>query len=329
MLEKDQWTSYIACYIMSLIIVIITICLIFIYIKTKDLHSYPCYFNILLSSVTSIDNILRLIPVYEDDNKEQNPNHKNLCKFQGFSLALLDKFMLTTITIFSIISFMGLVFYETYKKKEKCLFITLIFIGFLISLILAIIFVLNGVDNNDDVCYIKSKRDNETEKELKVDKEFIDLIATSILFAINLYCILHTLLYIYWEIKESKNNANDNRLKNFTSHFWKFVIILIVTILTFTMVILIIIDKFLGSNIIKSLCYVLCSLIVVIVYTINARVLKEGKKIILCKKENQRNYSIEEEDKEEEDKEEDDIEGIEIGNCKTNNLVGIDDYNYY
>ena len=317
MMEKDQWTSYIICYILSLIIVIITIFLIFIYAKTTELHSYPCYFNILLSTVISIDNILRLIPVYEDDKKEENPNHKFLCKFQGFSLALLDKFMLSTITIFSIISYMGLVFYSTYIKTEKCLFIFSTITGFLISLILAIIFMLNGVDNNDDVCYVKSKRDNESEKELKVDKELIDLISTSILFTINLYCIIHTLFYIYKEIKERSYNGKDNRIKNYYSHFWKFVIILIVIIITFTTVILIIIDKFLESNILKSLCYVVCSLFIVIIFTINSRILKEGKNILLCKKENKRNDLLEEN----EDEEEDDNEGREFGNAKSDYLA--------
>ena len=314
MSENDELVSNIVCYIMSLIIVIITICLIFIYIKTKELHSYPCYFNILLCSVISIDNILRLIPVSEEDENELNSNHTNLCKIQGFSLALFDKFMLTTITIFSIISYMGLVYYETYKSKEKWLFIALIIIGFLISLILAIIFMLNGVDNNDDICYVKSKRDDETEKELKVDKKLIDLIATSILFAINIYSIFQTLLFIYGKIKENTIEVKEKQKKNYTSHFWKFFIVLIVIILTFTMVILIIIDKFFDSNILKSLCYVSCCLIIVIVFTINSRVLKEGKKILLCKKNNKNNNSIEEDEEEE-----DDFEGIEIGSYKSNN----------
>ena len=93
--------------------------------------------------------------------------------------------------------------------------------------------------------------------------------------------------------------------------------ILTVIIITFTTVILIIIDKFLESNILKSLCYVVCSLFIVIIFTINSRILKEGKNILLCKKENKRNDLLEEN----EDEEEDDNEGIEFGNAKSDYLA--------
>ena len=160
-MEKDEWKINFIIFIPSSIIVIFTIFLIIIYAKTKELHSYPCYFNILLSSVISIDNVLRLIPTFEDKNKDIDPNDKLACRFQGFNLALFDKFMLTTMTIYSIISFLGLVKYQFYKNNEKLLFIILIIIGFLISLFLAILFMLNGVTNYDDVCYVKAEKDDQ------------------------------------------------------------------------------------------------------------------------------------------------------------------------
>ena len=167
-MERDDWKINFISFIPSSFIVIFTVFLIIIYAKTKDLHSYPCYFNILLSSVIAIDNVLRLIPTYEDKNDKDDDsnfkhNYKFACKFQGFNLALFDKFMLTTMTIYSIISFLGLIKYQFYKSHEKCLFITLIIIGFLISLILAIIFIINGITNYDDVCYVK-KKSGDTEE---------------------------------------------------------------------------------------------------------------------------------------------------------------------
>ena len=213
-MEKDDWEKYFISFIPSLIIVIFTIFLIIIYSK-KELHSYPCYFNIILSSVISIDNVLRLIPVYEDKNSKEEgkkPNDKFICKFQGFSLALFDKLMLTTMTIYSIISFLGLVKYQFYKSHERCLFITLIVIGFLISLFLAILFILNGVTNYDDVCYVKADKENDNDEDLKVNKQLIDILVTSILLLINIYCIGHILFFLYGEIKENKNDDNKKKI---------------------------------------------------------------------------------------------------------------------
>jgi hypothetical protein len=315
-MERENWQIYLICYIPSFFIVIITFCLIFIYTKTKDLHSYPCYFNILLCSVIAIDNILRLIPFYDDQDLTKKPNDKFGCKFQGFSLSLFDKLMLTTITIYSIISFMGLVKNEVYAEYERCLFISLIIISFLISLFCSILFMLNGVTNYKDICYVKAEKAPDDDQDLKINKKIIDTIVTSILFVINVYCILHTLFYILKMIKDLKGKGenyqnNEKKIKKYYSHFWKFIINLIIISLTFIMVILIILDKFFTTDIITSLFYVLISLIIVIIFTINLRVLHEGKKIICCQKERAKSI-FEEEDVDENE--------IEISNIKSEHL---------
>ena len=314
-MEKDDWEKYFISFIPSLIIVIFTKFLIIIYSKTKELHSYPCYFNIILSSVISIDNVLRLIPVYEDKNSKEEgkkPNDKFICKFQGFSLALFDKLMLTTMTIYSIISFLGLVKYQFYKSHERCLFITLIVIGFLISLFLAILFILNGVTNYDDVCYVKADKEDDNDEDLKVNKQLIDILVTSILLLINIYCIGHILFFLYGEIKENKND--DNKKKNYYYHFWKYLIDLILTFLTFLMVILIIADKFIDSSpLIESFIYVMFSLLIVLFFTINSRILKEIKRLLCCKSEEKSSSNIEVED--------DEDEGIEISNINNEHLI--------
>ena len=201
----------IICYFFNTIITLITICLIFIYIKSKVLHSYPCYFNILLASVISLDNVLRLIPFYNRNNNN-SPNDSGGCKFQGFTLAFLDKFMLTTMTIYSIISFLGLVKFNFYKKYEKWIFIILIIIGFLISLIMAILFILNGVTSYDDVCYVRDQSE-DNEPDIKINKVVTDTTITFILFFINIYCIIRLLFYIHKIIRESEINIENNNEK--------------------------------------------------------------------------------------------------------------------
>ena len=204
---KRNNVAYLICFIFSILIILVTFCIIFIYIKAKDLRSYPGYFNIIISLVIAIDNILRLIPVGGD-------NDDIMCLIQGFSLALFDKLMLTSMTVYSLISFLGIIKIELYKYYEKCIFIVLISLSFLISLILAILFILNGTFKYDDICYVRSQSDEFN--QIKINKELIDIIVTSILFAINAICIGYLLIYLILMIKEIKKSKKyrKSNLKN-------------------------------------------------------------------------------------------------------------------
>ena len=289
-IEGDKYDNivYPICFGFNILIVLVTTCLIIIYVKVKDLHSYPCYFNILLSVVISINNIARLI----------NPggNSDNIgCKIQGFILALFDKLMLTTMTIYSIVTYLGIVNLEFYKENEKRIFIISTILSILISLIIAILFILNGVVVYDDVCYVRSSID-ETVRNLKVNKEIIDVIVNSILLVVNFYCILRLLIYIIKIILESKKNNEKRVLKDYFFFFLKYLIIFILNNMTFIMVILIIFDKF--ESEFTSLFYIILSFFIILFYTVNMRVLHEGKNIICCKKERTKSeeYKIEDED---------------------------------
>ena len=276
------------CIGFNALIILITTCLIIIYVKVKDLHSYPCYFNILLSAVISIDNIARLINPGKDSDSIG-------CKIQGFILALFDKLMLTTMTIYSIVTYLGIVNLEFYKENEKRIFIISTILSILISLIIAILFILNGVVVYDDVCYVRSSID-ETVRNLKVNKEIIDVIVNSILLVVNFYCILRLLIYIIKIILESKKNNEERVLKEYFFFFLKYLIIFILNNMTFIMVILIIFDKF--ESEFTSLFYIILSFFIILFYTVNMRVLHEGKNIICCKKERTKSeeYKIEDED---------------------------------
>jgi len=95
-------------------------------------------------------------------------------------------------------------------------------------------------------------------------------------------------------------------MKNYYFHFWKFFISLILNIITFTMVIFIKLDKIFISDEAISLCYVILSLFIVLFYTLNLRVLKEGKNILCCRNEESTGDNGGDED-------DDEDEEIEIG----------------
>jgi hypothetical protein len=227
--------------------------------------------------------------------------------------------MLTAMTMYSTISFLGIVTRNFYRKNEKKIFIILTIISFLIPLVMAIVAIQNGVGIYDDVCYVKYTKDkeddvkgeNHIERKINLYKTIPDFIVTSILFLINLYFILHLLIHICKLISKCKEKNEIQKTTNYYFHFWKFIANLILTIITFIMVILIIIGKFLSSDEAISLCYVILSLFIVLFYTLNYRVLKEGKNILCCIKE----VSTDEND-------ENNDEEIEIGNISNNNLIG-------
>ena len=134
-------------------------------------RSYPCYLNIILSSVIAIDNICRLITDIHSDA---------LCTIQAFILAIFDKLILTTVTVNTYLTYCGLSDNEYYMNNIGRLFITANSISFGISLILAIIFVCNGTVQYN-VCYVKGGD----------FKENIDTVVSFIIF-----CILYD-IYFY------------------------------------------------------------------------------------------------------------------------------------
>ena len=294
---------YYICTGFSCLIIFITAFLILIYWKAKSMHSYPCYFNILLSIVIEIDNIIRIIPFYDNHADIYDENKYNFiyfkqsygCYFQGYLLSLFDKIMTQTMTMYSIISFLGIVTMDFYKKNEKKIFISLTIISFLIPIIMTVLVIRDRVEINDDVCYISFLDDDG---EIILFYFIPDFAICCILFLINLFCIIYLLAYICKLINKYLQKNQIQRMKNYYFHFFKFLVNLILTIITFTMLILIKLDNFSDSDEVVSLCNVILSLFIVLFYTLNLRVLKEGKNILCCKKEESIDDKEDDEDKE-------------------------------
>ena len=294
---NTNWGIYGICIGFIVLNTIISIFISFIYLKTKTFHSYPCYFNLILIGVIAIDNIARLFVGLEEDSIG--------CFIEASIMVLFDKLMLTVMTIFSVLSFLGIVKLEFYRQNEKCIFISSISTSFLISIILTIIFMLNGAVKYDDICYARSESDDQ--HEIKLNKEHIDLIVTSVLFMINVICHIYLLIFIFQALRESKKKKN---LRKMSFHFYKYLITFIVNSGTFVVVILIILNKIdFGGDEFISLFYVLLSLAIIIFYTINQAVLSEIKKILCCIKEDNSQSNNEDEEDEEE-------RALEIGNVE-------------
>ena len=258
-------------YIISGVITFITIMLIIIYSVNKKFRSYPFFFNIIITLSITIDNVIRLIPASKDDDKGTE-DKTLLCKIQAFTLTFFDKLMLTLMTVFSVISHLGIYKQEFYKNNEKLLFITLTLIGLIICTICSIIFYREDISNRSEYCYV------ETENFIK---KLVDSIVTGLLFIINLICIISILLKII-ALRNEDNNVG--REGSYNHHLVRFGISLVINLITFIYVLLLInklLPSFLGYT--KDLIYILISLIVELFFTINSELINYIKKIFKCR----------------------------------------------
>lgn len=249
------------------VIIIFTILLCIIYIRNKKFHDYPCYFNIFVSVVISFDNIFRLIPI--------EANNQNIgCKIQSYALIFLDKLVLFSITVYTLIQYMGVVKFKVYKKNEKKIFYISLSISIVTSLILAFIFWYDHVvrTNHGHFCYVNTGSKN-------VFKEYSDSIVSFCLYLINLYCVIQILSFI-----QNLLNQKDERKKcQFNLHYWRFFVYLYLNSFTFMVALLLINDSLFVQNESKHLTYIIVTFFVHLFYTVNMSSLTGFKDLITCK----------------------------------------------
>lgn len=256
--------------IISIAISLFTILIIFIYCRGESFKSYPCYFNIFFCVVITLDNLLRLI---------QNNQLVVWCWIQALSLSFFDKLILNSITIYSIIHFFGIYKQDFYNENLRGIFITLILINIFISIILTLIFAFSDdLSSNSEVCYVG------THNTLKI---VLDTIYTIILLLIDITCII---LIIYGVCRLSKNysKAKDSEKKSLSRKYvFRFIIDLIINIITFGYILLLINKKlsiFDNHKYIKDIIYVVLCLIIELFFTINSELFREIMRFLTCNK---------------------------------------------
>jgi hypothetical protein len=257
-------------YIISGIITFITIFLIVIYSINNNFRSYPFFFNIIITLSITLDNIIRFIPASKGDNIGSEEKSV-LCLIQAFTLTLFDKLMLTLMTVFSLISYLGIFHQSFYKSNEKLLFIILPIISLIICIVCTLLFYMQGTTNGGEYCYVVN--DN-------VIKKVVDSIVTGILFIINLFCIIRILSRIFILRNE---NIEVGREDSYNHHLIRFSFGLGINLITFVYVLLII-NKVLpsGFGYVKDAIYILISLMVELFFTINHELINYIKKIFKC-----------------------------------------------
>ena len=113
---------------------------------------FPNTFNIFFCCIVIIEDILRLIPEslgVDESAPEDKANF--VCVFQAVTSGFFDKLLLSNMTIYSIITSLGVFFSEFYKNHLKKIFLITISIGFLMSLALTIAYETEGIAFKDIV----------------------------------------------------------------------------------------------------------------------------------------------------------------------------------
>lgn len=272
--------------IISAIISFIAIFLSIVYYTNKKFRSFPFYFNIMFTFSIAVNNIIRLLPIPDEDkNKDPKINKGIMCQFQAFSLTFLDKYMLTLMTVYSVIAYLGSYRIESFKIYQNKIFFVLILISIIISGACTILFFLKGISGHSEYCYVYTYDDV---------KKIVDSIVTSILFLINLFCIIRILMKVSQLRKEVNQSLIDGKENGFDNHWLRFIIDLIINIIVFGYVLLLI-NKLLPKTWAKDLIYIVLCLIVEFFFTLNSALIryltcqKEEENIIM--KETQRTLS--------------------------------------
>lgn len=250
--------------VMNCLIILISIYLLFLYIKSKEFHSYSCGNVVILSFTILIDNIVRLIPISKKEKYEV------FHYLQAFILASLDKFILLILTVQMCIIYMGIMKTEFYNQHKKAIF----YFPFLISLALSFtiggLYLLFGLDEYGIYYYVHG---NDI-------KEIIDTIFNSLFLLMNTFFSVIIILNIVLKKEDiEKGMINEN---DYEHNLSRMILMSLANTIIYVEQFLIVYDKLPVPDEYIDLVYIVTCLIINLIYAINKIVIKETKKIF-CK----------------------------------------------
>ena len=257
---------YVSTFVLIGLIILIVLYVIFIYIKSKEFHSYSCAYIIILNISILIDNIFRIIPVGDDKTK-----YKWLQYIQAFILASLDKYILLDLTLQVFIIYLGIMKTDFYYKHKKAIFYITFFTSMGLSFLMGGLFLLGDVTDYGLYWYTK---DNSI-------KKIFDNIFNSVFLTLNtFFCIIVIINICIRKEEIEKGMLNEN---DYEHDLNRMIIIFITNTLIYVESFIIIHDVINIKGVYIDLIYLVSCLIVTLIYSINKFVINETKKIF-CKK---------------------------------------------
>ena len=255
---------YIPSIIVNVFIILISLYLFFLFIKSKSFHTYPCYNIISFSLMVSFVSILRNLPI--NTNNECNLFEQ----FEAFFIILFEKLIICTLAMQSFIYYCGVVKTKFYFQYEKKIFFTTFFISCFISTTLATIFVLGfGVEEAGIYCYCKND---------SIYKRIIDSLFNTVYLCITLFCTIMVLIYISQKKKEVKAGLIEDL--NYNHHYKRILMLFFLNALIFIISYLLNYDVFKREY--ADLIYIVTCFATSLFNSLNRIVYKETLKIF-CK----------------------------------------------
>jgi hypothetical protein len=187
-------------------------------------------------------------------------------------MTTLDKLILCIIATNTYLTYYGLCDFKQYKANITSRFIMTNVFSIILSIVVGVIFTTNGVTKYEYICYVDGTE----------GKELTDNIITSIIFAIFLYCIINSMLFLVRNIKEllKKNKS----IAEHKTHLYRMIFTCYISGSIYLVSLLIINDSLFTSDTYIDLTYVINCLIVDLLYTINKNMIKETVHLLFCKK---------------------------------------------
>ena len=257
--------SLVTTFVINGLIIIITLYLAFLYIKSKEFHSYSCGHILILSFVIFLDNVIRLIPISSNDKYEA------FHYIQAFVLTALDKCILIVLVVQMFTVYMAIMMTEFYFKHKKTIFFSAFFGTMAISLLNSGLYLLFGLDKYGIYYYVHG---TET-------KQICDTIFNSIFLAFNtFFCGIIILNIAIRKEQIEKDMANESALEH---ELIRMILMTIANIIMYIESFLIVWDKLPVPDEYIDLVYIITCLIINFIYAINSLVIQETKKIF-CKK---------------------------------------------
>jgi len=265
-------------YIFLGFMLLITFYLTFLYIKSKEFHTYSCY-NIIVMSITIFIGGLINIFIPNDLGRESSQF------FWGFLKDFFNKLIMAILTMQVIVLYFGIMKTEFYYSREKLIFIigTIICAG--VSVGIAILF--NGLKVVEGV-YHEYLDDYEDVKDPDLGEEFkkrlysivsIEMIFSGVIFVINVFCLIVVMNFISKKHKEAKEGLiEDLGYKNQLIRFiFMFFLNIIAIVSSSVFLVFDVFDKKTNESIYLATCF-----IIDLCYSINKTVYVETLKIF-CK----------------------------------------------
>ena len=266
-------------YIFLVFMLLITFYLTFLYIKSKEFHTYPCYNIIIMSITIFIGGIINIfIP---------NDLGNNFTKFiWGFLKDFFNKLILAILTMQVIVLYLGIMKTGFYYSREKLIFIfgTIVCCG--VSVAIAIVFNSVKVYDNKYYEYLDNYEEvndpnlgNELKRRL-YSIISIEMIFGGVLFVINVFCLIVVMNYISKKNKEAKAGLiEDLGYKQQLIRFiFMFFLNIIAIVSSSIFLVFDVFDRKVNESIYLATCF-----IIDLAYSINKTVYAETLKLF-CKK---------------------------------------------